>query len=55
MFHVPWLHFKWYIFNIVQNTLMYIKSISTPQKVTKLQLNLQLNEHKGQFLDEKQK
>ncbi len=34
---------------------MYIKSISTPQKVTKLQLNLQLNEHKGQFLDEKQK
>jgi hypothetical protein len=34
---------------------MYIKFIGTPQKVTKLQLNLWLNEHKGLFLDEKPK
>jgi hypothetical protein len=33
---------------------MYIKCISTPQKVMKLQPNLRLNEHsKGLFLDEK--
>jgi hypothetical protein len=54
MFHVPWLHVK-YIFNETQNTLVYIKSISTPQKTTKLQLNLWLNEHKGLFLNEKPK
>jgi hypothetical protein len=34
---------------------MYIKCIGTPQKITKLQLNLQLSEHKGLFLDEKPK
>jgi hypothetical protein len=44
-----------YTLNIVQNTLMYIKCIRTPQKKTKLQLNLWLNEHKGLFLDEKPK
>jgi len=54
MFHVPWLHVK-YTFNETQNTLVYIKSISTPQKITKLQLNLWLNEHKGLFLNEKPK
>jgi len=40
---------------IVQNTLMYIKWIGTPQKVIKLQPNLQLNEYKGLFLNEKLK
>jgi hypothetical protein len=54
MLHVLWLHAK-YTFNVVQNTLMYINCINTPQKVTKLQLNLQLHEHKGLFLDLKPK
>ncbi len=44
MFHVPWLHFK-YTLNVVQNILTYIKCVSTPQKVMKLQPNLWLNEH----------
>jgi hypothetical protein len=48
MFHVLWLDVK-YIFSVVQNILVYIKCISTSQKVIKLQLNLQLNEHKGLF------
>jgi hypothetical protein len=39
----------------VKNTLVYVKCIGTPQKVTKLQPNLQLNEHRGLFLDEKPK
>jgi len=52
MLHVPWIHVK-YTFNLVQNTLVYIKCIGTPQKATKLQLNLQLNEHNGLLLDEK--
>jgi hypothetical protein len=34
---------------------MYIKCIGTSQKVTKLQLHLRLNEHKGLLLDEKPK
>jgi hypothetical protein len=54
MLHVLWLHVK-YTLNEIQNTLVYIKCMGTPQKVTKLQLNLWLNEHKGQFLDEKSK
>jgi hypothetical protein len=44
-----------YILNVIQDTLVYIKCICTLQKVTKLQLNLQLNEHKGLFLYEKPK
>jgi len=32
---------------------MYIKCINTPKEVTKLELILRLNEHKGLFLDEK--
>lgn len=32
---------------------MYINCISTPKEVTKLQLILRLNEHKGLYLDEK--
>ncbi len=48
MLHEPWLDVK-YIFSVVQNTLVYIKCISTSQKITKLQLNLQLNEHKHLF------
>jgi hypothetical protein len=51
MFHVTLLHVK-YIFNVIKNTLMYIKCMATPQKVTILQLNLWLNEHKSLFLDE---
>jgi hypothetical protein len=39
MFHAPSLHVK-YIVNLVQNTLVYIKCIGQPQKVTKLQPNL---------------
>jgi hypothetical protein len=54
MFNIPWLHVK-YTFNVVQNTLMYIKSIGTSQEVTKLQLILWLNEHKGLFFGEKPK
>jgi len=54
MFHVFWLHVK-YTFNVIQNTLVYIIHISTPQKITKLQLNLQLNEHDVVFLYEKPK
>jgi len=46
MLHEPWLDVK-YIFNVVQNTLIYIKCIGTSQKITELQLNLQLNEHKA--------
>jgi hypothetical protein len=42
MLHEPWLDVK-YILSVVQNTLVYIKCISTSQKKTKLQLNLQLN------------
>ncbi len=34
MFHVTWVHVK-YIRNIDQNTLVYIKCLGTPQKVTK--------------------
>jgi len=52
MLHVPWLHFK-YTLNVVQNILVYIKCIGTLQKVIKLQLNLQFNEHKGLFLNKK--
>jgi len=52
MFNIPWLNVK-YILNVVQSTLVYIKCISTPEKVTKLQLNLQLNEHKVLFLGKK--
>ncbi len=48
MLHEPWLDVK-YILSVVQNTLIYIKCISTSQKKTKLQLNLQLNEHKCLF------
>jgi len=48
MLHEPWLDVK-YTFNVVQNTLIYIKCISMSQKKTKLQLNLQLNEHKNLF------
>jgi len=48
MLHVPWLDVK-YIFSVVQNILVYIKCVGTSQKVTELQLNLQLNEHKGLF------
>jgi hypothetical protein len=54
MLHVLWIHVK-YIFNVVQNTLVYIKCLGTPYKVTKLQPNLQLNENKGLFLNEKLK
>jgi hypothetical protein len=46
MLHVLWLDVK-YILSIVQNILVYIKCIGTSQKVIKLQLNLQLNEHNG--------
>jgi hypothetical protein len=48
MLHVLWLDVK-YILSIVQNILVYIKCIGTSQKVIKLQLNLQLNEHKSLF------
>jgi len=48
MFHEPWLNVK-YTFSVVQNTFIYIKYIGTSQEKTKLQLNLQLNEHKGLF------
>jgi hypothetical protein len=48
MLHVPWLDVK-YVLSVVQNTLVYIKCISTSQKVIELQLNLQFNEHKGLF------
>jgi hypothetical protein len=54
MLHIFWLHVK-YTFNVVQNTLVHIKCIGTSQKVTKLQLNLRLNEHNSLFLDEKLK
>jgi hypothetical protein len=54
MLNIPWLHAK-YTFNVVQNTLMYIKCIGTSQEVTKLQLILWLNEHKGLFFGEKPK
>jgi hypothetical protein len=46
MLHVLWLDVK-YILNVVQIILVYIKRIGTSQKVIKLQVNLQLNEHKG--------
>jgi hypothetical protein len=45
MLHVFWLHVK-YTLNVVQNMSVYIKCIGTPQKVTKLQPNLWLHEHK---------
>jgi len=48
MLHEPWLDVT-YTFSVVQNTLIYIKCIGPSQKITKLQLNLQLNEHKGLF------
>jgi hypothetical protein len=48
MLHELWLNVK-YILNVVQNTLIYIKCIGTSHKKTELQLNLQLNEHKGLF------
>ncbi len=54
MFNIPWLHVK-YTFNVVQNTLVYIKCIGTSQEITKLQLILWFNEHKGLFLDENPK
>jgi hypothetical protein len=44
-----------YIFNVVQNILMYIKCIGTSHEITKLQPILQLNKHKGMLLDEKPK
>jgi hypothetical protein len=44
MLHEPWLDVK-YTFSVVQNTLIYIKCIGTSQKITKLQLNLQLNKN----------
>jgi len=44
MLHVFWLHVKYTL--VVQNILMYIKCIGTTQKVTKLQTNLWLHEHK---------
>jgi hypothetical protein len=34
---------------------VYIKHVSTLEKITKFQLNLQLNEHKGLLLNEKLK
>ncbi len=34
---------------------MYIKCIGAPHEVTKLKLNLELNEHKSILLDEKPK
>ncbi len=46
MLHVLWLDVK-YTLSVVQNILVYIKCIGTSQKVIKLQLNLQLNEHKS--------
>jgi hypothetical protein len=48
MLNIPWLHVK-YTFNVVQNTLVYIKCIGTSQEVTKLQLILWLNEHRVYF------
>jgi len=54
MLQIPWLHVK-YSFDVVQNILVYIKCIGTPQEVTNLQPNLQLNEYKGLLLDEKPK
>jgi len=54
MLHIFWLHVK-YTFNVVQNILVYINCIGTPQKKTKLQLILQLNEHTSLCLDEKLK
>jgi hypothetical protein len=45
MLHVIWLDVK-YTLSVVQNILVYIKCI---QKVIKLKLNLQLNEHEGLF------
>jgi hypothetical protein len=54
MLNIFWLCVK-YTFNVVQNTLVHIKCIGMSQKVTKLQLNLQLNEHNNLILDEKLK
>jgi hypothetical protein len=48
MLHLFWLDVK-YTLSVVQNILVYIKCIGTSQKVIKLQLNLQLNEHKDLF------
>ncbi len=45
MLHVFWLPVK-YTLNVVQNTLIYIKCIGTPQKVTKLQPKFWLHEQK---------
>jgi hypothetical protein len=55
MFNIPWIKIKYYVLNVVYKTLMYIKSINTTYKVIKLQLILQLNEHRSVFLDEKSK
>jgi hypothetical protein len=41
MLHVFWLDVKYTL------SVVHIKCIGTSQKVIKLQLNLQLNEHKG--------
>ncbi len=46
MLCVLWLDIK-YTLIVVQNILVYIKCIGTSQKVINLQLNLQINEHKG--------
>jgi len=54
MLHVLWIHVK-YILNVIQNTLVHIKCLGTPYKVTKLQPNLQPNENKRLFLNEKLK
>jgi len=48
MLRLFWLDVK-YTLSVVQNILVYIKCIGTSQKVIKLQLNLQLNEHKDLF------
>jgi hypothetical protein len=52
MLNVFWVHVIC-IVNVVQNTLMYINYISTPQEITKLHLILQLNEHTSLCLNEK--
>jgi hypothetical protein len=54
MFNIFWLQVI-YTFSVVQNTLVYLNYISTPQEIINLQLILQQNEDTSLCLDEKPK
>jgi len=54
MLNIFWLHVI-YTFSVVQNTLVYLNYICTPQEIINLQLILQQNEHTSLCLDEKLK